>query len=118
VMSQSMDLWKTFGPPVGNPDSDPPPSWIKFTTNNVGWRWDKINAAYWPGNYFPWVQEGFQYALIVIGPLMLILGLIMLVNSYRTNREINQRSTYSDWSSISSTGVCCTVFMLGAGYRE
>lgn len=115
-MEYSFNLWEDYGPPKGNPVFDPAPIWIKNVHNNVGFDWKQVNPNYRPGNYLPWVREGLEYFLIVLGPLMFIVALIMLTTSCIAAKEIHERSTYTQWSSVSESNVCCTMFIMIFGY--
>jgi len=115
-MQFSFNLWEDYGPPNGNPVFDPAPVWIKNVHSNVGFDWYKVNPNYRPGNYLPWVREGVEYFLIVLAPFMFCVALLMLVSSYISSKEIHERSTYTVWSSVSETNVCCTMFLLILNY--
>lgn len=112
VMEYSWNLWEDYGPPKGNPVFDPAPIWIKNVHSNVGFDWYKINPEYRPGNYLPWVKEGLEYFLIALAPFMFLIALLMIISSYISAKEIHERSTYTQWSSVSETNVCCTMFLL------
>jgi len=111
VIEESDTLFREYGPPRGNPVFDDPPEWIKISGNNIGWNWEKVRGDEFPGNYYPQVQEGLEYTIIALAPFLFVLAILFLVTAFQANKDINKRSTYTAWSSVSEMGICCTMFL-------
>lgn len=111
LMDETLQLYKRYGPDIGNPATDAAPEYLYLGETMEG-RYELRNKDDL-GNLVPQVFESLKYSFYAIIPFMIFFSLILVIDGHKSTYEL--RHTESGCKS-SSMGVCCSVSLLFISY--